>query len=179
MGSLIGLVHERSAPGRFHHRRRRASLLAPVGSCDHSALSVGAEWHCRFLFGSRSLPLNELSLMPVAQTPGGILSTRIFPSAVVWVNRREATVVRMTSDGRMSTFEISRGWLREAPFLAHVVRAIGDQEHVLILGPGSIRLALEREYASMFPRPERLVEVEASGPVDAWQLADRLRAFAA
>ena len=117
--------------------------------------------------------------MPVAPTPEGSLSTRISPSAVVWVSRREATVVQITSDGRMSTFEISRGWLRESPFLVQIVRAIGDQKRLLILGPGSIRLALEREYASRFPRPERLVEVESSGPVDAWQLADRIRAFAA
>ena len=117
--------------------------------------------------------------MRVAPTPEGSLSTRISPSAVVWVNGREATVVQITSDGRMSTCEISRGWLREPPFLAHIVRAIGDQERLLILGPSSIRLALEREYASMFPRPERLVEVKASGPVDAPQLADRIRAFAA
>ena len=110
--------------------------------------------------------------------PDGDLSTRISPSAVVWVNRREATVVQITSDGRMSTFEISRGWLREKPFLAHIALAIGDQKRLLILGPGSIRLTLEREYASMFPRPERLVEVKVSGPVDAPQLTDRLRAFA-
>lgn len=77
----------------------------------------------------------------------------------------------------MSTFEISRGWLRETPFLAHIAHAIGDQKRLLILGPGSIRLALECEYASMFRRPERLVEVKASGPVDAPQLADRIRTF--
>lgn len=117
--------------------------------------------------------------MPVAPAPVGILSTRISPSAVVWVNGREATVVQITSDGRMSTFEISRGWLRETPFLVQIVRAIGNQKRLLILGPGSIRLALEREYASMFARPERLVEVEASGAVDVTQLADRVRAFAA
>ncbi len=117
--------------------------------------------------------------MPVAPTPEGVLITRISPSAVVWVNRREGTVVQITSDGRMSTFEISRGWLRETPFLVQIVRAIGKQKRLLILGPGSIRFALEREYASMFPRPERLVEVEASGAVDVTQLADRVRAFAA
>jgi hypothetical protein len=116
--------------------------------------------------------------MRVAPTPEGILSTRISPSAVVWVNSREATVVQITGDGRMSTFEISRGWLRKTPFLVQIVRAIGDQKRLLILGPGSIRLALEREYVSMFPRPERLVEVKASGPVDAPQLADRIRTFA-
>ena len=87
-------------------------------------------------------------------------------------------MVQIKSDGRMSTFEISRGWLRDPPFLAHMVRAIGDQKRLLILGPGSIRLALEREYASMFPRPERLVEVKPSGRVDTPQLADRIRAFA-
>ena len=117
--------------------------------------------------------------MSVAPTPEASPSTRISPSAAVWVNGREATVVQITSDGRMSTFEISRGWLRETPFLVQIVRAIGDQKRLLILGPGSIRLALEREYASMFPGPERLVDVEASGPVDAGQLADRIRAFAA
>ena len=116
--------------------------------------------------------------MPVAPTPEGSLSTRISPSAVVWVNGREAMVVQITSDGRMSTFEISRGWLRETPFLSHIAHAIGDQKRLLILGRGSIRLALEREYASKFPRPERLVEVKASGPVDVTQLADRIRAFA-
>ena len=116
--------------------------------------------------------------MRVAPTPEGSLSTRISPRAGVWVYGREATVVQIASDGRMSTFEISRGWLRETPFLAHIARAIGDQKRLLILGPGSIRLALEREYASMFRRPERLVEVEASGPVDAPQLVDRIRAFA-
>ena len=116
--------------------------------------------------------------MRAAPTPEGSLSTRISPSAVVWVNGREATVVQITSNGRISTFEISRGWLRETPFLAHIARAIGDQKRLLILGPGSIRLALEREYASMLPRPERLVEVKASGPVEAPQLVDRIRALA-
>jgi hypothetical protein len=73
-------------------------------------------------------------------------------------------VVQITSDGRMSTCDISRGWLRQAPFLGHVVRAIGDQKRLLILGPSSIRLVLERQYASMFPRPERLVEVLGTQP---------------
>ena len=82
--------------------------------------------------------------MPVAPTPEGSLSTRISPSAVVWVSRREATVVQITSDGRMSTFEISRGWLREPPFLAHIVRAIGDQTRLLILGPVSLSNASTR-----------------------------------
>lgn len=116
--------------------------------------------------------------MPLAPTPEGSLSTKISPSAVVWVNRREATVVQITSDGRTSSCEISRGWLRETPFLACIAHAIGDQKRLLILGPDSIRLALERAYAPMFPRTERLVEVRASGPVDAPQLADRIRAFA-
>ena len=116
--------------------------------------------------------------MRVASTMKGSSSTRISSSAVVWVNGREATVVQIASDGRMSTFEISRGWLPETPFLVQIVRVIGDQKRLLILGPGSIRLALEREYASMFPRPKRLVEVEACGAVDITQLADRIRAFA-
>jgi hypothetical protein len=98
---------------------------------------------------------------------------------VVWINGRQAIVALMSHEGRISTCEISRGWLPEPSYLAQVVRVIGDRQRVLILGPSSVRLALEREYVAIFQRPDRLVDVEPAGPVDAEALVDRLRTLCA
>ena len=101
------------------------------------------------------------------------------PSAVVWINGRQAVVVAMSHDGRISTCEMTRGWLSEPSYLAQVVRVIGDRQRVVILGPGSARLALEREYVAMFRRPDRLVDVEPAGQPSMEDLVDRLRTLAA
>ena len=101
------------------------------------------------------------------------------PSAVVWINGRQAVVAGMSHDGRISTCEITRGSMREEPYLAQVVRAIGDRQRVLILGPSTIRLALERDYVAMYRRPDRLVDVEPAGPFTPDELVDRVRALAA
>ena len=60
----------------------------------------------------------------------------VAPSAVVWINGREASVVAVSSDGRISTCDISRGWLPEQSYLARVVRVIGACQRVMILGGG-------------------------------------------
>jgi len=101
------------------------------------------------------------------------------PSAVVWINGRQAVVAGTSDDGRVSTREITRGLMREQPYLAEVVRAIGDRQRVLILGPSSIRLALERDYVAMYRRPERLVDVEPAGPFVSDELVDRVHTLAA
>lgn len=101
------------------------------------------------------------------------------PSAVVWIDGRQAMVAAMSHDGHISTCEISRGWLARSSYLAQVVRVIGDRQRVVILGPGSVRLALEREYVAMFQRPDRLVDVEPAGPLSSKELVDRLRTLAA
>ena len=74
---------------------------------------------------------------------------------------------------------MTRGSLAELDYLARVVRLIGDRERVVILGPSSIRLALEREYVSIYRRPERLVDVEPAGAISPEDLVDRLRGLAA
>jgi hypothetical protein len=101
------------------------------------------------------------------------------PSAVAWIDGPQASVAMMSGDGSISTCEISRGKLSEEAYLAQVVRVIGDRQRVVILGPSSARLALEREYVAIFRRPDRLVDVEPAGPVSAEQLVDRLRTLAA
>ena len=101
------------------------------------------------------------------------------PSAVAWINGRQASVAVMSGDGRIATCEVTRGWLPEEAYLARVVRAIGDRQRVVILGPTSARLALEREYVAMYRRPDRLVDVEPAGSVSLEDLIDRLRTLAA
>jgi hypothetical protein len=116
--------------------------------------------------------------MAGAQTLEPVRDAVAASSAVAWINGRQASVAAMSGDGSTSTCEISRGSLSEAAYLAQVVRLIGDRQRVVILGPSSVRLALEREYVAMFRRPDRLVDVEPAGPVTLEELVDRLRTLA-
>jgi hypothetical protein len=99
-------------------------------------------------------------------------------SAVAWINGRRAMVVTMGEEGRISTCSVDRGLEPEASFLALVARAIGDRDRVVILGPTSHRLKLEREYVARHPRAGRLVDVELSGPLSEAALIDRSRELA-
>ena len=65
----------------------------------------------------------------------------------------------------------------EADFVARIVGAVGDSERVMVLGPASLRLAVQRAYVAISHRPDHLVEVERSGPVDPVELAERVRAL--
>ena len=106
-------------------------------------------------------------------------SRTVATGAVVWINHRRANVATMNADGRVSTYQVNRGPNPESSFLALVVRAIGDRERVVIIGPGRARLALEREYVAIFRRPDRLVDVEPAGVIDSAKLVDRLHALTA
>lgn len=117
--------------------------------------------------------------MAAIQTPDPSALRTVPACAVVSINGREAIVVTMGSDGRTLTSEIKRGLEPELSYLALVVRVIGDRQRVLILGPSSVRLALEREYVAVFRRRDRLVDVEPAGTIDAEELVVRLRALAA
>jgi hypothetical protein len=100
-------------------------------------------------------------------------------SAVAWIDDRNAIVASLSITGGISTCEISRGTEAEPSYIALVVRAIGDRERVVILGPSSMRLSLEREYVTIYRRPDRLIDVEPAGPAGAQELIDRVRALAA
>jgi hypothetical protein len=117
--------------------------------------------------------------MATAQVLDSAARETATPSAVAWINGRQAFVALMSHDGRISTCEITQGWLTEAAYLAQVVRVIGDRQRVVILGPSSARLALEREYVAMFRRPDRLVDVERADAMSPVEVIDRLRTLAA
>ena len=96
-------------------------------------------------------------------------------SAVVWINGRRALVARSEADHGVSTHRLERGIEPESTWLVRVVEVIGDRERVVILGPGSERLALERAYVAIFRRPDRLVDVEPAGLEDEAELVARVR----
>jgi hypothetical protein len=100
-------------------------------------------------------------------------------SAVAWINGQRAIVATMSRDGGIFTCEINRGLSPEPSYLALVVRALGDRDRVVILGPSSARLALEREYVAIYHRPERLLDVEPVGAIETEDLVARLRILAA
>lgn len=101
------------------------------------------------------------------------------PSAVVWINGREAVIAATDAAGMIMLSTVERGIRSETEYLATVVRRIGDRERVMILGPGSTRSALEREYVIVHRRPDRLVDVEPAGSIDEEDLVGRVRALAA
>ena len=115
---------------------------------------------------------------PTEAPPSAVTTIASRPCAVAWIDDVKAMVARMGTDHRISTCSIERGGEAELTYLAIVVRAIGDRERVVILGPGSDRLALEREYVSVYRRPDRLVDVEPTGEVDEAELVERLRELA-
>ena len=118
--------------------------------------------------------------MPTAEATTAFTATR--PSAVVWIDDRHAYVATNAVSGDLLFTEIHpRLGVDDGDdetYLARVVDAIGDRERVAILGPDSLRLALEREYVMIFHRPERLIDVEPSSLADRIEIAERLRTLA-
>lgn len=99
--------------------------------------------------------------------------------AVVWVDATRAIVASTEADGRVETEQIHRGAASETEFLAHVVHEIGNSPTVSVVGPGSVRLALEREFVAISHRPDRLVGIPASARFADMEILERMRRLAA
>ena len=100
------------------------------------------------------------------------------PTAVVWINGRHAVVAVADDDvSGITSTTVERMIESEADFVGRIVGAVGDSERVMVLGPASLRLAVQRAYVAISHRPDRLVEVTRTGPIDAIELAERLRAL--
>jgi hypothetical protein len=126
----------------------------------------------------RTTEVIAMTIVADAESHTSVPQPRPRPSAVVWINGRMAKVVCCDADGHVSTRTIERGVEPGFVFLAAVVREIGNRERVMILGPSSARVTLEREYVATYRRPERLVDVEPAGLVDEGDLIGRLRQLA-
>lgn len=109
--------------------------------------------------------------------PGGRAGThepRADRCAVAWINGRSASLALSDGSGQVLTCEIDRGLEPEALYVSIVARAIGDRDRLVILGPGGMRLALERQYVA-FHAPRRcLIDVEPAGAIDQAELRRRL-----
>jgi len=97
--------------------------------------------------------------------------------AVTWIDSTRAIVARTGRNGRISVSVVRPDPElvdERIPFLNRVVDEIGDRDRVVIMGPDAMRVELEREYVSIFQRPDRIVDVEASGPTEQTELVRRL-----
>jgi hypothetical protein len=100
------------------------------------------------------------------------------PDAVVWVDERHAIVARADIEG-IATTEVRRVGQQELRYLARVVHEIADREHVMIVGPQTLKLALEREFVSISHRPERLIAPPVAARDSGAEILDRLERLAA
>ena len=101
------------------------------------------------------------------------------PSAVVWIDGDHAIVAGTGPDGGITTEQIDRGSATETAYLAHVVHEIGNRPTVSIIGPSSVRLALEREFVAINHHPDHLVGIPMSARLTGAEIHDRMRRLAA
>ena len=76
------------------------------------------------------------------------------PDAVVWIDEQHALVAQLDPAGEISTVEVRRAQQAEARYVVH---ELGAHEHIMVLGPEPIRLALERRFVAVGHRPDRLM----------------------
>ena len=102
----------------------------------------------------------------------------IRPDAVVWVDERHAIVARADVEG-IATTEVRRVGQPEIRYLARIVHEVADKDHVLIVGPQPIKLALEREYVAISHRPDRLIAAPQSVRRAGAEILERFERLAA
>ncbi len=115
---------------------------------------------------------------PTTASPGAMLAHAT--GAVTWIDSTRAVVARSAGAGGVSVKVLRHDApAGVVPFLARVVDEIGDRDRVLIMGPDAMRVELEREYVSIFHRPDRLLDVEVAGPTVRAELVRRLEVLTA
>jgi hypothetical protein len=123
-----------------------------------------------------------------SKQPQATRSTKTGPTlahasgAVTWIDSSRAVIARTGTGGGVSVKVVRPDPEladEKIPFLIRVVDEIGDRERVVIMGPDAMRVELEREYVTIFKRPDRLLDVESSGPTEQAELVRRLQALTA
>jgi hypothetical protein len=79
-------------------------------------------------------------------------------AAVVWVDMRHALIARLR-DGHSVVSEDERDADPEFQYLLRVVHEAAGCDRVVIMGPDAARLDFEREYVTLYHRPDRLIDV--------------------
>jgi hypothetical protein len=94
-------------------------------------------------------------------------------AAVIWVDGWHALVARKDHD-RRTVAEVDREADPVADYLLRVAREADDCDRLMIIGPPEVRLAFEREYVSLYRRPDRLIDAETAASASPRELLDRL-----
>lgn len=83
------------------------------------------------------------------------------PAAIVWLDRRHALVAR-AHEGHSVVTEVVRESDPETAYLLRVAHEAAGCDRVVIMGPDDARIDFEREYVSLYHRPDRLIDVGLS-----------------
>jgi hypothetical protein len=95
-------------------------------------------------------------------------------AGAVFIDRWHAIVAR--SEGSAPTItDLTRELETEPEFVLRVARETADCDRLVVMGPSDERLAFEREYVSLYQRPDRLLDDEAIPIATRFDLLDRLR----
>jgi hypothetical protein len=95
-------------------------------------------------------------------------------AGVVYVEPWFAMVAR-TGEATPIVSSLERSRETQLEFLARVAHETTDCDRLVVMGPGAERLAFEREYVTLYQRPDRLVDDEPAGHATRFDLLDRLR----
>ena len=82
-------------------------------------------------------------------------------AAIVWLDLHHAVIARARS-GRSIVTEVDREADPVPMYLLRVVHEAADCDRIVIMGPDHARIDFEREYVSLYHRPERLIDVGVS-----------------
>jgi hypothetical protein len=96
---------------------------------------------------------------------------------ITWIDSQRAIVARRMPGGtvEMRDFPMPADETERLAALADVALAIGEPDRVLVLGDSALRMLLEREYVTIYRRPDRLEDIEPEGPITRDDLVRQLR----
>lgn len=95
-------------------------------------------------------------------------------AAIVWLDRRHALVAR-ARNGRSVVTEVERDADSEGTYLLRVIHEAAECDRVVIMGPDAARIDFEREYVSLYRRPDRLIDVGVSFTPGRRELIEQLK----
>jgi len=95
-------------------------------------------------------------------------------AGVVYVEPWYALVARSGEPAPVVT-ALERARETTSQFLGRVAQETTDCDRLVVMGPGNERLAFEREYVTLYQRPDRLVDDEPAAGATRFDLLDRLR----
>ena len=95
-------------------------------------------------------------------------------AVVVWLDRRHAYVAR-ARDGRSVVTEVERDADPQSAYLLRVLHEAAGCDRVVVMGPDTTRIDFEREYVSLYRRPDRIIDVGMSFAAERARLLAELR----